>query len=114
MADLSPLERDDLARQVRSMSDDGWKVEVLAQLKAINGTVRRHDEWLVGDTQSQTVGLLPWRRATDQRLDATDDLVLQARTTLRTVKWLIGVVASLNLGAFVVLLDRLSDLPAPQ
>jgi len=70
---LDAVERDALLAAVGRMTDDEYKTEVLAQLRRINGTIRKHEEDLYGDPARGLVGAVATTKSNAARLDAVDD-----------------------------------------
>ncbi len=64
--------------------------EVRAQVRAINGTVTRHDEELFGDEEHGTIGAI-------SRIRALEDIVLQGKTAVRVVVGLLIITGFTNI-----------------
>ena len=68
-------------------------------MKDINGTVRRHNEEIFGDSNKGTRGLR-------LEMDEIHDMLVAARAAARTVKWLAATFGGGNLIALAVLVAR--------
>lgn len=64
--------------------------DVRAQVRAINGTVTRHDEEIFGDPSRQVVG-------SKKNIEELNRLALQAKTAFRVVVGLVALVGITNI-----------------
>lgn len=101
MADLTALERAELHATVAAMTDDAYKVEVLAQLRKINGTVANHNDDLYGVPTRQIRGIKP-------TVELHEQAIVKAQTSFRTVMALVGLFGTGNLVGLLVLWSRAS------
>lgn len=64
--------------------------DVRIQVRAINGTVKRHDEELFGHNDHGTVGII-------SRIRVLEDIALQGKTAVRVVVGLLVIVGFTNI-----------------
>ena len=94
MADLTALERAELAATVAAMTDDAWKVEVLAQLRRVNGTVADHNDDLYGNPDRQVRGIKPQVAAHELAID-------RSRVRFQTILAILGMLGVGNIVAWL-------------
>lgn len=79
-------------RRENAFTEEDRKVlkDVRAQVRAINGTVTRHDEEIFGDPSRQVVG-------SKKSIEELNRLALQVKTAVRVIVALVAVVGITNI-----------------
>ena len=104
MAELTPLEKAELLSQVAAMSDEAYKMEVLAQLRKINGTVADHERTLHGHREQ------PGLVAT---VADHEKIVASGKAAIRVMKVMVPLIGVGQLATLWLTLTRLAEVPLP-